>query len=295
MDNRMTARGRRKGRGNPGVGGGFYDSKGRSEAYIRFRRDQVGKLVPDRTVDGVNLSRIGWRGMKRLTDQDIDKVHELISKGGWHYGVEVLEENPAGPTFSQAMTQARTAGASIGDTSGFEPWLVKAHLSRRGPQVLRHLRMEFEKGVEHGGPTSKASPSAKGIYKTQEGWRVALDPDSLFDSYQDAKRFVESQQKNPRQRFLISTPCREGKVYVSMTSHSQLRRLMKSGVTGLEWFGPASLGSKTRIYYMDDTPENREMAERARVKVRSASLESAPRNYGVEENPSTPWWKRRTA
>jgi hypothetical protein len=109
-------------------------------------------------------------------------------------------ENPAGPAFAQALTMARVAGAKIGDTSGFEPWLVKAHLDGRGPQVIARLRTEFWQGVETGWPASAMAPAAKGIWKDKEGWRVASDPDSLFDSLLDAQRFVGAQrQHNPAQ------------------------------------------------------------------------------------------------
>ncbi len=110
--------------------------------------------------------------------------------------------NPAGLTFVQAMTMARQAGAKIGDTSGFEPWLSKAGLDTRSPQVVAKLRQEFWSGVEHGGPASPSSPAAQGIWKDDEGWRVSIDPDSLFDSYQEAKRFVEAQARNPRRRIV---------------------------------------------------------------------------------------------
>lgn len=187
---------------NPAVDGGFYDPTGRNEGYIRFRRYH-GKLISDRVADRANLSRIGWHGSTLLTDADIDRVHDLIAKSGWHYGVEVLEpeENPAGPTFSQAMVAARQAGARIGDTSGFEPWLVKAQLDTRGPQVRSRLEREFWRGVEEGeGRTETSSFEYKGatIYRLADGYQVSIDPDSRFDSLKDAKQFVDAQRRNPK-------------------------------------------------------------------------------------------------
>jgi hypothetical protein len=106
------------------------------------------------------------------------------------------EENPAGPTFAQAMLMARQAGARIGDTDGFEGWLHRSKLDSRGPQVRQRLEREFLRGVETGGTVSRPAPAAKGIWKDTEGWRVTSDPDSLFDGYEDAKRFVDA-QRNP--------------------------------------------------------------------------------------------------
>jgi hypothetical protein len=114
-------------------------------------------------------------------------------------------KNATGPTYAQGMTLARAAGASIGDTSGFEPWLVRAKLDKRGPLVRSKLKKAFWTGVETGeAPESK---EAKGktlifhgikVWKDSKGWRASSDPDSVFDSLPDAKRFVEAQAKNPQ-------------------------------------------------------------------------------------------------
>jgi hypothetical protein len=120
-------------------------------------------------------------------------------------------KNAAGPTFAQAMSQARSAGASIGDTSGFEPWLVRARLDKRGPLVRSKLKRQFWTGVETGeAPEAKESKGKTLIFhgikvwKDAKGWRASSDPDSVFDSLPDVKRFVEAQAKNPSLKsFLI--------------------------------------------------------------------------------------------
>jgi hypothetical protein len=112
-------------------------------------------------------------------------------------------ENPVGPTFSEAMTMARQAGARIGDTSGFEPWLVKAKLDTRSHQIRQALEEKFWEGVEHGGPAQpklmKAAYHGIKIWKDAQGvWRTSLEPESEFDSYRDAKGFIDTQRKNPK-------------------------------------------------------------------------------------------------
>lgn len=125
----------------------------------------------------------------RKAQEWIDQVNRLAS------GVQ----NPAGPTFHQAILMARAAGARIGDTSGFEPWLAKTGLDTRGPQVRRELEKEFWRGVEQGPVPSHRTRPAAGrpqVWQTEEGWKTALDPESAFDSREDAERFVAA-QRNP--------------------------------------------------------------------------------------------------
>ena len=110
--------------------------------------------------------------------------------------------NPAGPTFHQAVLMARAAGAKIGDTSGFEPWLVKAKLDTRGPLVRRELESAFWLGVEKGAEPAQKTTAAAGyprIWQTEEGWKTTLDPESTFDTREDAQRFVTA-QRNPRRQ-----------------------------------------------------------------------------------------------
>lgn len=110
-------------------------------------------------------------------------------------------ENPAGPTYREALAKARAAGARIGDTDGYGPWLQKSGLAGRGPLVLRHVKEAFDRGVEEGDgkPAATARQSYHGteIWKTAEGWKTSLDPDSLFDTVKDARKFVDAQRQNP--------------------------------------------------------------------------------------------------
>jgi hypothetical protein len=139
-----------------------------------------------------------------------DSHYSLVFEGvpGYAYGEKwrlrhLAVENPAGPTFSEAMVAARQAGARIGDTSGFEPWLIRQKLDTRGPQILEKLRTEFWKGVETGeAPKESAGPEqiyhgAK-IRKTTAGWMTNIDPASVFDDLRQVKQFIDAQQRNPR-------------------------------------------------------------------------------------------------
>jgi hypothetical protein len=139
-----------------------------------------------------------------------DSRYSLVFEGvpGYNYGEKwrlrhMSVENPAGPTFHEAMVAARQAGAKIGDTSGFEPWLMKAKLDARGPQIIEELRTEFWKGVETGeAPKESASPEqiyhgAK-IRKTAAGWITDIDPASVFDDLRQVKQFIDAQQRNPQ-------------------------------------------------------------------------------------------------
>lgn len=54
-----------------------------------------------------------------------------------------------------------------------------------------------------------------------------------------------------------------GKLLVRSHSHAQRRRLERL-FGSLEWFAPASLGSKTGLYFVPDTPENRDKLARAK-------------------------------
>jgi hypothetical protein len=131
-----------------------------------------------------------------LTNPNLrDEILESVARS-------MAEQNPAGPTFSEAMVAARQAGARIGDTSGFEPWLVKAKLDKRSPQIRSRLEREFWRGVEEGDNRTAQAPSFgyKGtrIFRVGDGYQVSIDPDSRFDSLKDAKRFVDAQRRNPQ-------------------------------------------------------------------------------------------------
>lgn len=115
------------------------------------------------------------------------------------YGKRV---NPAGPTFHQAVVMARAAGAKIGDTSGFGPWLARVGLDTRGPQVRRELEAAFWTGVDKGvEKATRARPSAgkPQVWQVEDGWKTTLDPESVFDTREDAERFVAA-QRNPRRQ-----------------------------------------------------------------------------------------------
>ena len=138
-------------------------------------------------------------------------------KGGKvHYHCEV-KRNPAGPTYGQAMNMALAAGAKIGDTSGFEPWLIRAKLGSRGPLVKSKLKAEFWKGVETGEvPAVKSATEKKAtaekkaapvaiadyqIFKDSEGnLRTQFAPEKTFATLKDVMAFVDA-QKNPSPRF----------------------------------------------------------------------------------------------
>jgi len=133
-------------------------------------------------------------------------------KGGKvHYHCEA-KRNGVGPTYGQAMNLARAAGAKIGDTSGFEPWLIRTKLASRGPLVKKKLEAEFSKGVETGeapavkkaAAEKKTAPAAIAdyqIFKDSEGnLKTQFAPEKTFSTLKDVMAFVDA-QKNPSPRF----------------------------------------------------------------------------------------------
>jgi hypothetical protein len=179
------------------------------EDVLAFNSEPVrlSSTSPYRREVGIWATPIGPTRSRRgfLRDSRYSLVFEGVP--GYAYGEKwrlrsARVENPAGPTFHEAMGLARAAGARIGDTSGFEPWLVKAKLDQRSPQVVEALRGEFWRGVEQGeSPAAKGQATHRGIkiWKTAEGWKTAVEPESLFDSYREAKEFVEAQARNPHE------------------------------------------------------------------------------------------------
>ncbi len=145
--------------------------------------------------------------LRKRSSFGIGEGGDLICSKCWQKETQALyerrhrfeHENPAGPTFSQAMTMARQAGARIGDTSGFEPWLKRAGLAGRSPHVVSKLRGEFEQGVEYGSPRTRMATSGPRVWQDSEGWRSAIDPESVFETKEEAERFVEGwhRRRNP--------------------------------------------------------------------------------------------------
>jgi hypothetical protein len=137
-------------------------------------------------------------------------------------------QNPAGPTFAQAMSMAKSAGANIGDTSGFEPWLKKTKLSARSAGVRSRLEKQFRQGVEEGEPESEPAAREVAKYKgvrinqASDGFQVEIDPGSRFDSLKDAHRFIDANLKarlNPRSAY--------HDVYRQMQGSEELRKKLQ--------------------------------------------------------------------
>lgn len=188
---------------------------------------------------------MGWGGKSRPID--VDKAVAMIratppsdrsrfAREIWRH--RKARSNPAGLTYTQAMLAARKAGARIGDTSGFEPWLLKTKLDKRSPQIKSKLEREFWRGVEEGeGKTESASFSYKGasIHKIGDGYQVSTDPDSRFDSLKDAKRFIDADLKrNPRSAF--------HEAYRKLRTSPELRRELQKTL------GPTAMQGLREIY-----------------------------------------------
>jgi hypothetical protein len=203
-------------------------------------------------------------------------------------------ENPAGPTFHQAVVMARAAGAKIGDTDGFGPWLAKAGLSDRSPQVRRELETAFWVGVEHGAaPATRTPRQAAGkpqIWQTEDGWKTALDPESTFDTRELAEQFVAS-QRNPGVASIRSQYLKLVERYAYAYESRNLAR-MNAAHEALERF-------ETKYNL---APDSRSQAishlkrTRAGLSLQHAldSINDFQRNPS-RQNPNEPWWKRRTA
>lgn len=224
-------------------------------------------------------------GQTWMLDRQGRKVHYYCAR-----------ENPAGPTFAQAMAMARAAGASIGDTSGFEPWLVKAKLAGRGPRVLAHLRTEFVRGVEtaqvESGERSFDAYKGVRIYRSGGGWSTDLDRETIHDSLSDARRFVDAQRQNPQ---LWPTQ------YAPLLDWSEIEGRYVAA-EDLGWF------LNRFVYVVVDTSTGEPVRERGdegkvirssgplKAKALANKLNRMDRKaIRSLENPSTPWWKRRTA
>lgn len=126
-------------------------------------------------------------------------------------------------TFSHAAGKAAyAAGEKSGDTGLFDQWFAKSKWKNE-PGLKGQLRGEYERGfeAEHARTVSRrgaavpasvseetrrtaAAPSTfKGYRVWQAGdvWKTSLDPESDFDSKQDAKNFIAAVAKrkyNPR-------------------------------------------------------------------------------------------------
>lgn len=144
----------------------------------------------------------GWHGM---LPQERHRAESQLFNAYLREAQKILagtarEGNPAGPTYLQAISQARSAGARIGDTDGFEGWLRKAKLEGRSPLVRSKLKAAFWEGVDKGEvkatSTSRQDYHGAQVWRAAEGWKTSVDPDSDFDSLSDAKRFVDA-QRNP--------------------------------------------------------------------------------------------------
>jgi hypothetical protein len=114
-------------------------------------------------------------------------------------------------TISECISSAREAGRKTPDTGLFEEWLRMKGLSSRGNVLVARMRREYEEGFEERfqapNPDSRelnrqflrraaaASPdNYKGFRISQENdsWKYSGDPESLFDTWKDLKRFIDS-------------------------------------------------------------------------------------------------------
>ena len=113
-------------------------------------------------------------------------------------------------TISECISSAREAGRKTPDTGLFNEWLRTKGLSGRGNVLLDRMRREYEEGFEERfsapAPDSRelnrqflkrvAAPpeNYKGFHISTEedSWKYSGDPESLFDSWKDLKRFIDS-------------------------------------------------------------------------------------------------------
>lgn len=90
-----------------------------------------------------------------------------------------------------------------GETNPFT--LDPRYVLRHGTVMLPPSRGRTRPGAR---PTTTAAAVSGGTYrgariwKDGEGWHASLDPESVFDSYRDAKAFVDVQARNPRRRIV---------------------------------------------------------------------------------------------
>jgi len=104
------------------------------------------------------------------------------------------------------MKSAYAAGKKSPDTGLFHSWLSESGLTDRSDTLIRRLQREYDRGFEDAlnatYSTELSASEVKGFtYKrqhvvpTERGWRIKggrLDDGTVFDSPEDAKRFIES-------------------------------------------------------------------------------------------------------
>jgi len=116
-------------------------------------------------------------------------------------------------TISECISSAREAGRKTPDTGLFDEWLRTKGLSTRGNVLVARMRREYEEGFEERFQVIAPTPertrelnrqfmkrtqeiptSHKGFRISQENdsWKYSGDPESLFDTWKDLKRFIDS-------------------------------------------------------------------------------------------------------
>lgn len=117
-------------------------------------------------------------------------------------------------TVAQATSAAFKAGKETGDTGLFRQWLEFAGLSGRGNVLTARLRKEYERGFESkmSAPKPKLGPyNAPPESREHKGRKIeaheggtfsvpSLERETRFDSIADAKRFIDSWRRNPKER-----------------------------------------------------------------------------------------------
>jgi hypothetical protein len=156
-----------------------------------------------------NDSGYGYQGTTRYS---IFSIRRII-KGMRFFNFNRKEQpqvKRSSMTISECISSAREAGRKTPDTGLFEEWLRTKGLSTRGNVLVARMRREYEGGFEErfqaAAPDSRelnrqflkraaAFPdNYKGFRISQENdsWKYSGDAESLFDTWKDLKRFIDS-------------------------------------------------------------------------------------------------------
>jgi len=131
-----------------------------------------------------------------------------VQKNLWPFGSSAPESRTkrSSATIGQAMKSAYAAGKKSPDTGLFHSWLSESGLADRSDTLIRRLQREYDRGFEDALSSTYSTELSAGdvrgftykrqhVVPTEGGWKIKggrLDDGTVFDSPEDAKRFIES-------------------------------------------------------------------------------------------------------
>ena len=185
-----------------------------------------------RSCNMLHANTLRAAGLGRLTVQYNPAARGAYNLAQWLTAVMATKGGSDAKTVRSAVAMIRATPADDRSRFAYEIWRrrrSRAQAYSRNPISLdpRHF-LRYGTVMKPAGGTKQKPGSAHGalertrrklgeaiagsatvrmqkykgerIWQEEDGWRVSLEPDSLFDSLKDAKRFVDPQMKNPGRR-----------------------------------------------------------------------------------------------